>query len=127
MTAITNQFAHSEITKQFTLFKRSQTDRASRIEFSNALTEAYFEANCDIPPVTVLDRMATLILQDELADTNVHKMSHNEFPLLSDRQRDTRERRERSMAAASSIAADGADYRIKSRDSNRKMREMFGN
>lgn len=122
----TIQDAHNDITEQFTQFKRTQTDRASRMDFSNRLTERYFAINDKIPPVGVLDRLATLILQDELADTHPDKMARNEFPLLSDRQRDTRGRGERSLFAAADVATDGADYRIKSRDSNRRMRECFG-
>lgn len=126
MQHYTNQDAHNDITEQFTQFKRTQTDRASRIDFSNRLTEQYFAINDKIPPVAVLDRLATLILQDELADTHPDKMTRNEYPLLSDRQRETRSRDERSLYAASDVATDGQDYRIKSRDSNRRMRECFG-
>ena len=121
----TNQQAHDDITEQFTQFKRIGTDRRSRIDFSNRLTERYLAVNDKIPPVAVLDRLATLILQDELADKHPDKMTRNEYPLLSDRQRDTRSRDERSMAAAQDVATDGVDYRIKSRDSNRRMRECF--
>lgn len=126
MTQIyTIQDAHNDITEQFTLFKRTQTDRASRIDFSNRLTERYLAVNDKIPPVAVLDRLATLILQDELADKHADKMTQNEYPLLSDRQRDTRGRSERSLKAAQDVATDGSDYRIKTRDSNRRMREHF--
>ena len=126
MTILTNQDAHSEITEQFTQFKRTQTDRASRIAFSISLTERYLAVNDKIPPVTVLDRLATLILQDELADRNEHKMLHNEYPLLSDRQQERRHGDERSMKAVQDVATDGADYRVKTRDSNRRLREVFG-
>ena len=121
----TNQDAHNDITEQFTQFKRTQTDRASRIDFSNRLIERYFTINDKIPPTTVLDRLATLILQDELADMHADKMTRNEYPLLSDRQRETRGRNERSLKAAQDVATDGIDYRIKTRDSNRRMREHF--
>lgn len=121
----TNQDAHIDITEQFTQFKRTQTDRASRINFSNRLTERYFAINDKIPPVAVLDRLATLILQDELADPHPDKMARNEHPLLSDRQRETRGRNERSLKAAQDVATDGIDCRIKTRDSNRRMREHF--
>lgn len=121
----TIQDAHNDITDQFTQFKRTQTDRASRINFSSRLIEHYLVVNGKIPPVGVLDRLATLILQDELADMHADKMTRNEYPLLSDRQRDTRGRSERSLKAAQDVATDGLDYRIKTRDSNRRMREHF--
>lgn len=122
----TNQMAHDLITEQFTQFKRNQTERSERIIFADNLIESYYEIIGEIPPSSVLDRLATLILQDELADTHPDKMTRNEFPLLSERQRDTRGRSERSLKAAQDIATDGTDYRVKTRDSNRKMREMFG-
>lgn len=126
MEHYTNQDAHNDITAQFKQFKRSQTDRVSRITFSNSLTERYLEVNGKIPPVTVLDRLATLILQDELADKHPDKMTRNDYPLLSDSQADLRYSGERSMNAAMDVAADGVDYRVKTRDSNRRMREYFG-
>lgn len=125
-THYTNQDAHNDITKQFTQFKRAQTDRGARITFSNRLIEQYFAINDKIPPTAVLDRLATLILQDELADRNEHKMSQNERPLLSERQQERRHSSERSMKAAQDVAVDGTDYRVKTRDSNRKLREIFG-
>lgn len=85
-THYTNQDAHDDITEQFTQFKRNQTDRRSRIDFSIGLTERYLAVNDKIPPVGVLDRLATLILQDELADKHPDKMTREEFPLLSHRQ-----------------------------------------
>lgn len=126
MQHYTNQDAHNDITEQFTQFKRIGTDRRSRIDFSNRLTERYLAVNDKIPPVGVLDRLASLILQDELADMNEHKMAQNERPLLSERQQERRHSIERSMKAAQDVAVDGTDYRVKTRDSNRKLREIFG-
>lgn len=126
MNSYTNQDAHNDITEQFKLFKRDKTDRSTRINFADQLVERYFSINDKIPPTNVLNRLATLILQDELADKYPDKMTKNEYPLLSDRQRDTRERDERSLYAAINVATDGLDYRTKTRDSNRHMRECFG-
>ena len=123
---LTIQNLHNAVSMEFTRFKREQTNRQDRIEVTEKLTEQYFSEHGEMPSASVLDRMATLILQDELADKHADKMTRNEYPLLSDRQRETRGRGERSLYAASDVATDGQDYRIKSRDSNRRMRECFG-
>ena len=123
---ITNQNAHDDITEQFRYFKANKSARFTRLLFSDDLIEHYFEQNEQIPPTTVLDRLGTLILQDELADKHPDKMSREEFPMLSERQRDTRQRRESSLMAAADLAVDGRDYRTRNRDSVRKYRETFG-
>ena len=139
----TNQDAHNDITEQFTQFKRIQTDRASRIDFSNRLTEQYFAINGKIPPVAVLDRLATLILQDELADKHPDKMTRNEYPLISDTQLDLRHKQEvvtdfitddddntgvRSNRVNVYLASDGKSYRLpirRTRDIGELIRNDF--
>lgn len=125
-TKLTTQQLHAEINEAFTDFKLIRTSRRHRMDFAEALTEEYFEQHGKMPDGTTLERLATLILQDELADTDIHKTAHNEHPLLSDRQAQRRYERENSMKAAQDVATDGKDYRVKTRDSNRRMREIFG-
>lgn len=121
----TNQTTHNAITSAFNDFKRVGTARIWRMGYAEELTELYFERHSKIPPITVLDRLATLILQDELADIDLYKMKRNEYPLLSARQQERRHGDERSPKAAQDVATDGTDYRIRTRDSNRRMRELF--
>ena len=121
----TNQDAHNDITEQFKRFRRFGTGRDARINFSIRLTERYLALNDKIPPVSVLDRLATLILQNELADRHPDKMARNEYPLLSDSQAEERYKVERSIKAAQDIATDGIDYRVRTRDSNRRIREHY--
>lgn len=122
---ITNQDAHDAITAEFTRYKAEKTARADRKAFAEGLAEAYFALHGYWPPSSVLDRLATLILQDELADKHPDKMTREEFPLLSASQADERYKDERSLRAADSIATDGADYRPRNRDNNRHFREVF--
>lgn len=121
----TNQTTHSAITSAFNDFKRYWTARSWRIKYAEELTDLYFELHGKMPPSSILDRLATLILQDELADKDLYKMKRHEYPLLSARQQERRHGDERSMKAAQDVATDGVDYRIKTRDSNRRMREIF--
>lgn len=125
INVLTNQDAHNEITTQFKRYKREKTSRLVRMDFAQELTDDYLYLHGKIPPTTVLDRLATLILQDELADMDRMKMRNNEYPLLSATQREYREEVERSLKAAQDVAVDGVDYRVKTRDSNRRMREHY--
>ncbi len=122
---ITNQDVHDAINEQFTQYKRNKTSRADRMSFAMAITEQYFAEHDKFPPPALIDRMSTLILQDELAEVNEHKMSQNEFPLLSDRQQERRHGNEKSIKAAQDVAVDGTDYRVRTRDSNRRMRDIY--
>lgn len=126
MTKLTRQSTHEAISTEFTSFKRTQTTRAYRMQFAEAITERYYADHGNMPDTTILDRLATLILQDELADKHPDKMTRNEYPLLSADQAKVRYEDERSLSAAQDVAVDGADYRVKSRDSNRRMREVYG-
>lgn len=123
---LTNQDLHNQITSEFKRFKNSKTSRQHRINFTEQLTEKYFSQHGKMPATSVLDRMASLILQDELADRHPDKMSRNEYPLLSEDQQRVRYGDERSLKAAQDVAVDGVDYRVRTRDSNRRMREVFG-
>lgn len=122
---ITNQDAHDAITAEFKRYKVEKTARTDRKAFAEGLTEAYFTLHGYWPPPSVLDRLATLILQDELADKHPDKMTREEFPLLSADQEKLRNKDERSIRAADDVATDGYDYRPKNRDSNRRFREVF--
>lgn len=126
MTKLTRQSTHDLITAEFTTFKRMQSTRAERMQFAGDLAERYYVEHGKHPETTILDRLATLILQDELAEKHPDKMTRNEYPLLSADQAKVRYDDERSLQAAQDVAVDGVDYRIKSRDSNRRMREVYG-
>lgn len=115
MQHYTIQDAHNDITEQFTQFKRTQTDRASRMDFSNRLTEQYFAINDKIPPVTVLDRLATLILQDELADATPWKSQNNEYHIQSEREELDYYKGLVAKQVPDTIAASGVDMRTPTR------------
>ena len=114
-TIYTNQQAHNDITEQFTQFKRIGTDRRSRIDFSISLTERYLAVNDKIPPVGVLDRLATLILQDEIADPTPYKSKNTEYPIHSPRQEADYCKKLTSKGVPESLGQDGIDYRLPTR------------
>lgn len=108
----------------FTQDKAEKLARQTRLDASDSLVESYVKHTGLRPPSAQLGRLATLILRDELADTDRMKSRNNEYPIMSDDQLRRREDREVSMKMAQDMAVDGRDYRIKTRDSNRKVREM---
>lgn len=109
------------------LFLKDKSDklpRQERLDSSDRLIEAYVLRTGKRPPSAQLGRLATLILRDELADTDRMKVRNNEYPILSDDQVRRREDGEVSFKLSQDVATDGQDYRRKTRDSNRKFREM---
>lgn len=82
---------HRHIDELYTQAKTLDTDRQTRLTESDALIEAYF-AHCGyVPDSAPLERLATLILRDELTDTDRMKSRTNEYPILSDDQLERRE------------------------------------
>lgn len=74
------------IDELFSQDKAEKLARASRLQASDSLVESYVKHTGLRPPGAQLGRLATLILRDELADTNLHKVSQEESPILSDVQ-----------------------------------------
>lgn len=59
----------------------------------------------------LMDRLTDLALYEEITDPNPYKVSHTEYPFMSERQLGLRRDRETSDAAAQSTGVDGKDYR----------------
>src|SRR5690625_436926 len=88
MTYYTPQQAHDDITALFdAYYDAKKTDEAiaqnRRNESANSIVEQYIEANGKRPPASVLSRLATYILLDNLSDSNPDKMSRDEYPIMS--------------------------------------------
>ena len=76
------------------------------IEKVQKVTDAYVEEVGERPDVVSLDRMATLILNEEITDPNVYKISHNEHPIMSERQFQRRDESEVSSVWADEVGSD---------------------
>lgn len=59
----------------------------------------------------LMDRLTDLALYEEITDPNPYKVSHTEYPFMSERQLGLRRDRETSDTAAQSTGVDGKDYR----------------
>ena len=119
-----NTDMHRHINDLFTAAKTLDTSREARLQAADDLVEAYVAHSGKRPQGNALERLATLILRDELTDTDRMKVRNNEYPILSDDQMRRREEGEVSAILAEDVATDGRDYRPRTRDGNRKQREM---
>ena len=111
----------------FYLAKTGESTAEERVFKVRSMTEAYFNHVGKHADWAQLDRLGYLILRDDLADNDRMKSRNTEYPILSDDQIQRRVSELVSLNCADSVATDGQDYRIKTRDSNRKMREISGN
>jgi hypothetical protein len=99
---------HEEITKLQTATRRGELPREFRLVKINDLIEAYFAERGEMPDTVALERLSDLVLFEELTDSNVHKVAHNEYPFLSEHQFDRRDNRESSVGdAIDNSASDG--------------------
>ncbi|MDQ0174399.1 hypothetical protein [Bacillus chungangensis] len=97
------------------LYENPIADRQKRIETVDQLINDYVQATGKRPAGAQLDRLATLILREELTDMHPDKMSRAEYPLLSPSQQGRRHSGERSFKLAEEVATDGRDYRLPTR------------
>lgn len=124
---MTNQQFAQEIDELYAKAKRGELeDRQARMDEIEDLTERYFSVNGRWPPYTMIDRLSTLCLREEYIDPHPDKMTREEYPILTESQRDERERTEISGTWAEEVGIDKRDYRPKTRDTMRKMREISG-
>lgn len=73
-----------------------------------------------------IDRLTNLVLYEELTDPRPDKMTLEEYPIMSETQREERVKDEVASKLAEEVATDGRNYRVPSRDSNRNMRKYLG-
>jgi len=107
------------------LFSKDKSDkllRQERLDASDRLIESYVKHTGSRPPSAQLGRLATLILRDELADKNEHKIRHNERPIMSNRQVGRRQDNEMPSVWYREIGVDGGNYREPTRENLRKLR-----
>jgi hypothetical protein len=112
--------------KEGRIVKVYEPYRDVRMAAIDNLIEAYFAHTLKTPNSKQLDRLSDLIQREELRDPDPYKIQHNEYPVLSESQFDRRKESEVSLQWAEEVATDGRDYRVKTRDSNRKLREISG-
>lgn len=102
---------HEDITKLQAATKRGEFPRAARIFWIDVLTEKYYHDTGEMPDEATLERLADLILHEELTDPSPDKMTNEEYPFMSEHQFDRRDRRESSVGEAiDNSSADGRNH-----------------
>jgi hypothetical protein len=106
------------------------TTRKRRMAEVERLTDEYIESTGRVPDGALLERMTNVILHEELTDNDEHKMSRNEYPILSDsmyerrvegkhqsssKRKDKLIFREVPLSHARNIGTDGNNYNTPSR------------
>ncbi len=120
------QQCHALITEEFSRFKDGESTQESRLALAFKLTDEYYDQNGEYPHPSVLERIGTLLLVEELADKNPYKTQKAEYPFHNGGQVTRRHAQETSLKPAETIGTDGADYRPRTRDNNRSYRQYFG-
>lgn len=108
------------------LVKNAGSTVEERICKTEEITEAYFAHTGKQMDGVQLERLANLILYDDFADTDRMKARKQEYSVLSEDQYRRRTLDDVSESWAEGSATDGLNYRVQTRDSNRKMRESIG-
>ncbi|PFF33215.1 hypothetical protein CN335_21365 [Bacillus thuringiensis] len=82
-----------------------------RAEEIKSLTDAYVRTVGERPEPKQLERLADLILYEELHDTHPDKMTREEYPIMSDYQLSRRHSGEVSMKVAEEYGVDRRNYK----------------
>ncbi|MDL5023761.1 hypothetical protein [Bacillus velezensis] len=87
---------HETITEMYTRTKAGKMTRQERIEAITALSDAYYDSTGEHPELSALERMANLVLYEELSDAHPDKVTREEYPIMSETQFEERYKREAS-------------------------------
>lgn len=101
------------------------TDRTARAELIRRITDDYVAANDKTPDGALLERLADVMLYEELTDRHPDKVTREEYPFFSEHQTTRRHNKEVSLWLADTIGADGRDYRKQKRRMRSKHEHKF--
>lgn len=87
------------------------SNRDVRAEEIKSLTDAYVGRVGERPEPKQLERLADLLLYEELSNTHPDKMTREEYPIMSDYQLSRRHSREVSMKVAEEYGVDRRNYK----------------
>jgi hypothetical protein len=125
---------HEDITQLQADTKRGELPREVRLVKIEDLTEAYYAKTGEMPDAVALERLADLVLYEELTDDDRMKVRNNEYPFLSETQLARRQEGlharggtsgEVPLSAADSVGSDGKSYGIPTRRERNKRENRF--
>jgi hypothetical protein len=102
---------HEAITQLQQATKRGEMPREVRLGRIEALAEEYFAKAGEMPDGVALERMADLILYEELSNTHPDKVTRTEYPFFSEHQFEERYKAEASFKWAEEHGVDGRDHK----------------
>lgn len=102
--------------------KAGELPRDVRIAEIDRVTEEWFARTGKLPDAKQLEKLADLILHEELTDTHPDKVTKTDYPFFSESQFDERHRAEASFKLAEEQGVDGRNHKppVKRRRSNRE-------
>ncbi|MCY7967735.1 hypothetical protein MOB49_11590 [Bacillus haynesii] len=114
---------HEMITELQQRTKAGELDRIERIEEITALADAYYDSVGEHPDSTALERMANLVIYEELSDSHPDKMTREEYPIMSEtqlsrrkegkhRKKEANYRIEVPFKLAENVGVDGKNYAL---------------
>jgi hypothetical protein len=101
---------HEDITQLQQATKRGELPREVRLGRIEALTEDYYEMAGEVPDSVALERLADLILYEDLFNPSLTKMQDEEYPIMSERQYDRRQNTE--FATGKRLDQNAADGQV---------------
>jgi hypothetical protein len=102
---------HEAITQLQAETKRGEMPRQLRLVKIEQLTEDYYAKAGEWPDSVALERMADLILFEDLNNPSLTKMHDEEYPIMSERQYDRRQSAEVATGMRmDNNAADGGNH-----------------
>lgn len=109
-----------------TIAKQGSPNAEERVAKTFSITESYYEHAEQHMDADVLEKLADLILLDELTDTHPDKMAREEYPIMSETQQDERYRGEVNFKWAQNVDTDNVDHTVRTRDNMRNRRTNVG-
>lgn len=91
--------------------KAGNLPREERITEVDRAIEEYFAKTGNMPDDKALERLADLLLYEELTDAHPDKVAREEYPFFSESQFDERHRKEASFKLAEEQGADGRNHK----------------
>lgn len=86
--------------------------RQERIDITQRMTDEYVMETGERPPSTALDRLATLILREEITDATPWKVRNTEYPITSPRQEQDYRNGIATTHIPDTYGADNVDHRV---------------
>lgn len=132
---IVSEFNYGQSTQQFEEYTSllfaiakagdGKTDVQGRILAVERMTDAYVACRGSRPAVAQLDRLASLILRDELTDDTPYKTRNTEYPIESERQELDYYKGLTTRTVPETVGVDGTDYRIPTRRKRTKAENAY--